>query len=57
MLKPEQQQDIDRQRIRPGTWVLVNQRVTFRKEECLTMAEGQQLNHQMKASLKADRIE
>ena len=38
--KPEQRQDYDYQWIRPGTWVLVNQRVTFCKEGRLTMAKG-----------------
>ena len=43
--------------IRPGTWVLINQRVTFRKEGNLSMAEGRRLNRAIKAALKADRVE
>ena len=54
--KPEQWQDYDCQWIRPGTWVIVDQKVNFRKGGYLTMAEGRRLNRQIKASLKADRI-
>ena len=55
--KPEQRQDYESNWIRPGTWVLVDQRVTFRKEGRLAMAKGRWLNHQIKAALKADHIE
>ena len=57
VLKPERRQNIDCQWIRPGMWVLIDQRVTFCKEGCLTMAKGQRLNHQIKLLLKADRAE
>ena len=55
--KPELRQEHENSWIMPGTWVLINQRVTFQKEGRLTMAEGRQLNHQIKAALKADHIE
>ena len=51
--KPEQRQDYHWQWIRPGTRILVNQRVIFCKEGRLSMAKGRRLNHQIKASLKA----
>ena len=38
--KPEQREDYENNLIRPGTWVLINQRVVFQKEGHLTMAEG-----------------
>ena len=57
MLKSEKRQDYENSWIRPGTWVLVDQRVTFCKEGRLTMAKGRRLNRQIKAALKADRAE
>ena len=57
MSKPEKRKDYENSWIRPGTWVLIDQRVTLQKEGRLTMAEGRQLNHQLKVALKADRIE
>ena len=55
--KPELRQEHENSWIRPWTWVLIDQRATFRKEGCQTMAKGRRLNRQIKAALKADRIE
>ena len=38
--KPELWRQPENSWIRPGTWVLINQRVTFRKEGRLTATEG-----------------
>ena len=55
--KPDQREDYENNWIRCGAWVLVDQRVTFRKEGCVTMAKDRRLNRQIKATLKADRVE
>ena len=57
MPKPEQRQDYESDWIRLWTWIIIDQRVTFHKEGRLTMDEGQRLNCQIKAALKADRVE
>ena len=40
VLKPEVRQQPENSWIRPGTWVLIDQRVTSRKEGRLTATEG-----------------
>ena len=43
--------------IRPGTWLLIDQRTSLRREDRLSQAEGRKLGRKIKAALKADRRE
>ena len=57
MSKPEKRKYYENIWIRTRTWVLIDQRMTFRKEGRLTSTEGRRLNRQIKAALKTNRID
>ena len=43
--------------VRPGTWLLVDQRAAMRKEGILTQREARRLGRKIAAALKEDRKE
>ena len=57
VVKPKKRELARNSWIRGGTWQLIDRRTSLRREGRLTRAEGRRLGRQIKAALKADRIE